>query len=525
MNNLKVPILHAIPPANGGGILKLSEGRAPVVLPAGTLFGCARILLLLALPGWLMVQVSSAQDVIQPTVIPATLPAGILPGSPLAQVVKLAQAAVDEGIIHAYITNSTSTFNLDSDKIIYLKDAGVPNDLVQAMMQRDTTLQAYLTAAGSQPTPSPVTSTLTPATPAPSPVMPDSTPADQSASAPTSDATVNSFYDALAPYGAWVLVPGYGMCWQPSVTLYNADWEPYGDQGNWVYTDSGWYWTSDYSWGWAPFHYGRWFHHEHLGWCWRPDNVWGPSWVTWRYSDDYCGWAPLPPGAYYVDGTGWLFNGGLVSQDYDFGWSPEFYVFVPINDFYGPNPISHRITGSLAGQVYHQTTAVNHGGRNAHGFVNQGIDPGHITQITHLSIRAVPVQTATVASGRSIQGGSALRTGVADYSNRTPSTPGQFDRPGSAPYSGQVRAMQPENWQTQQRSAVPAEVYRSSAPEAEPGRMEPSPESRTFNPSVSAERPEERSEPQPDAQPAQSHNNNSQPAAASSSKSNNKNGN
>ena len=31
------------------------------------------------------------------------------------------------------------------------------------------------------------------------------------------------------------------------------------------------------------------------GWCWAPDTVWGPSWVTWRYSGDYCGWAPLPP--------------------------------------------------------------------------------------------------------------------------------------------------------------------------------------------------------------------------------------
>jgi hypothetical protein len=484
--------------------------------------GCVGILLLLALPGWLMVQPCRAQDATQPTVIPATLPAGILPDSPLAQVVKLAQAAVDEGIIQAYITNSTSTFNLDSDKIIYLKDAGVPNDVVQAMMQRDTTLQAYLTAASSRPAPAPVTPTLTPATPAPPPIVADGTQADPSASAPTPDVAVNSFYDALAPYGAWVLIPGYGMCWQPSVTTYNADWQPYGDQGNWVYTDSGWYWTSDYSWGWAPFHYGRWFHHEHLGWCWRPDNIWGPSWVTWRTSDDYCGWAPLPPGAYYEDGTGWLFNGGLVSEGYDFGWSPEFYVFVPINDFYGPNPIGHRITGSRAGEVYHQTTVVNHGGRNAHGFVNQGIDPGHITHITHLAIRAVPVQTATAATGRLTQGGSAIRTGAAVYSNRTPSTAGQFDRPISAPYSGQGRASQPENWQTQQRWAVPEEVYRSSPPELEPRRMERSPESGTFNPSASRERSEVRSEPQPAAQPTPAHNNNSEPAA--SAKSNDKNG-
>ena len=72
----------------------------------------------------------------------------------------------------------------------------------------------------------------------------------------------------------------------------------------------GWYWMSDYSWGWAPFHYGRWFHHARFGWCWMPDTVWGPSWVTWRYSDDYCGWAPLPPGAIYRAGVGFFLQRG-----------------------------------------------------------------------------------------------------------------------------------------------------------------------------------------------------------------------
>ena len=106
---------------------------------------------------------------------------------------------------------------------------------------------------------------------------------------------MNYFYDTLAPYGTWVQVDGYGRCWQPLVVVSEPGWQPYCDRGHWVYTDAGWYWMSDYSWGWAPFHYGRWFHHERFGWVWTPDTVWGPSWVTWRYSDDYCGWAPLPP--------------------------------------------------------------------------------------------------------------------------------------------------------------------------------------------------------------------------------------
>ena len=68
---------------------------------------------------------------------PVTPPPNIFPTSPLAQVVRLTQAGVDPSVIMTYITNSSSTFNLDSDKIIYASDAGVPSAMVTAMMQRD----------------------------------------------------------------------------------------------------------------------------------------------------------------------------------------------------------------------------------------------------------------------------------------------------------------------------------------------------------------------------------------------------
>ena len=58
---------------------------------------------------------------------------------------------------------------------------------------------------------------------------------------------------------------GYGPCWQPTVVVVNPGWQPYCNGGHWVYTDCGWYWLSGYSWGWAPFHYGRWFRHSHYG--------------------------------------------------------------------------------------------------------------------------------------------------------------------------------------------------------------------------------------------------------------------
>ena len=53
---------------------------------------------------------------------------------------------------------------------------------------------------------------------------------------------------------------------------------------------------SDYSWGWAPFHYGRWDYDQYYGWLWIPGNEWGPAWVSWRRADGYYGWAPMEPG-------------------------------------------------------------------------------------------------------------------------------------------------------------------------------------------------------------------------------------
>ena len=201
---------------------------------------------------------------------PAEFPAFIFPTSPLAQVIRLTQAGVDESIIKTFVANSSSTFNLDSDKIIYLKDIGLPNEVVTAMMQRDQQLQQQMAAAAPPPVqPAPETATNPDTAPEPPP-------ADQPEPAPA-PVTVTYFYDTLTPYGSWVNVEGYGRCWRPSVCVYNPGWQPYCDHGHWVYTDCGWYWSSDYSWGWAPFHYGRWFQVPRWGWCWTPDTVWGPS--------------------------------------------------------------------------------------------------------------------------------------------------------------------------------------------------------------------------------------------------------
>ena len=246
------------------------------------------------------------------------LPPSIVPGTPLAEVVKLAQVGVDPGIIKAYIANATGTFNLDADKIIALTDLGVTSDLVNAMMDHDKNL-----AAGVMPTV---------VAPPPTALSPTEVTDDSSIAAPPTEVDVNYFNNTLTPYGSWVVVEGYGRCWRPTTVIYDASWQPYCDRGHWVYSNFGWYWDSDYSWG-VTFHYGRWFHHDRFGWCWWPDTTWAPSWVTWRQSDAYCGWAPLPPFAEYRPGAGFFYRGANVAVGFDFGIDPNYFTFVPAGNF------------------------------------------------------------------------------------------------------------------------------------------------------------------------------------------------
>lgn len=352
-----------------------------------------------------------AQDPALPTTSLAMLPGGILPESPLAQVIKLVRAGVDVGIIQTFITNSSSTFNLDADKIIALKDVGAPNDLAALMMAHDHLLQAQFAAAIPLPATPPDL-----AIPAPT-AQPVPPPVDDSQNASPSLApavTVDYFYNLLAPYGHWVALEGYGRCWQPGVAAYHPEWQPYADHGHWVYTNLGWYWVSDYSWGWVPFHYGRWLHDTRLGWCWCPDSVWGPAWVVWRTSDDYCGWAPLPPGSEYVDGSGFIYDGSVVAPDSDFGLAQESFIFVNLLDFCDPYPARHRIAPSRQAFVYHQTTALNHFDRDDRlGFINRGIEPTRVTRVTHVPIRPLaihetPGMVGLFGHGEAVRGSSVV---------------------------------------------------------------------------------------------------------------------
>jgi hypothetical protein len=388
-----------------------------------------------------------------PPVTPVAPPPNIVPGSPYAEVVRLTQAGVDQNVIATYVANSTSLFNLDSDKIIYLSDLGAPNTLVTAMMQRDQQLQQQFAATQA--------AQQAQQTQPPAPVQaappPETIPANTADVAPEPEppVTVNYFYNTLSPYGSWVVINGYGRCWRPTVCVYDSTWQPYCDHGRWVYTDCGWYWSSSYAWG-ATFHYGRWFRDASVGWCWYPDTVWAPSWVTWRYSNNYCGWAPLPPRTTCQAGVGIVFNGSAVSVGFSFGLGANCFTFVPTQRFCDPHPRNFCVAPAQVTQVFNNTTVINNFNVNNRTIVNHGIAVQNISAATRTAIRPVPVHQMNNMAAHGWHSQSFNRNGYVGGANHMAFT-GNSSSQSSVP--AQNHFSQPnQNWNTSQtvpsRSAV-----------------------------------------------------------------------
>lgn len=77
---------------------------------------------------------------------------------------------------------------------------------------------------------------------------------------------------------------------------------PYSN-GQWLYTDQGWYFKAPTPEEEITSHYGRWAYNDALGWVWVPGRVWSPAWVDWRENDNYVAWAPVPQYVYLTGST------------------------------------------------------------------------------------------------------------------------------------------------------------------------------------------------------------------------------
>jgi hypothetical protein len=156
-------------------------------------------------------------------------------------------------------------------------------------------------------------------------------------------------------------------------------------------------WRSRLRWGWAPFHYGRWGWDRNLGWFWLPGTVWGPGWVTWRSSNLYIGWAPLPPGVRFVPGIGirrttfsipashWVFVGG----NYFLDTSLHLHIF------------PHERNRTIIRRTVHKTNILDRNNR----VVNEGIGIDNVQRITKKRISKHVVRDTNKPEVRKIGAG------------------------------------------------------------------------------------------------------------------------
>ncbi|MBU0559097.1 MAG: hypothetical protein KKD86_02210 [Bacteroidetes bacterium] len=177
-------------------------------------------------------------------------------------------------------------------------------------------------------------------------------------------ASIEFFFGSLSAHGEWIEIDHDVVVWRPNRVHYN--WIPYS-VGRWAWTNHGWYWDSYEPFGWATYHYGRWFYEDYYGWVWLPDYEWGPSWVEWRYNDNYVGWSPLPPYARFKSHSGIHFS---------IQWNSPYHHwrFVNYNNFCNANVHNYYISDRDGYSVFQKTKyRTNYYSRNGR-IVNGGID-------------------------------------------------------------------------------------------------------------------------------------------------------
>jgi hypothetical protein len=176
--------------------------------------------------------------------------------------------------------------------------------------------------------------------------------------------TFNFFYSSLSPYGEWIQMNNDVFAWHP--LHMRSDWVPYS-VGRWYWTAQGWCWDSFEPFGWATFHYGRWFYDDYYGWIWIPGYDWAPAWVEWRYNDNYIGWAPLPPYATFGADFGIRFS---------IGWhSPyRYWNFMPYKHFCGYDVGNYLVADRYKNGIFSHTKYRDDYGYKDGRIINHGID-------------------------------------------------------------------------------------------------------------------------------------------------------
>ena len=256
----------------------------------------------------------------------------------------------------------------------------------------------------------------------------------------------SSFVDALSPYGQWVDLPDVGRVWQPSPAVVGSDFVPYATGGQWAMGDEGWTFDSDWNWGWAPFHYGRWLRAPQYGWVWEPGSEWAPAWVDWRSGDGFIGWAPLPPDGYVGE--------------------PDWF-FVRQADFVRPHVFRYRLPPERAREAFHRATPVEPRNHGPGMRWSRGPEPTPVERET-----GRPVPRSRLHAPRS---GQAFRTPfIREGAPVHTASPGGLARPFIHAEPAPAPEAAPEHLATPPGPGPAAEPFRPEVHEATPPHaMEP----------------------------------------------------
>ena len=178
----------------------------------------------------------------------------------------------------------------------------------------------------------------------------------------------NFFYSSLRPYGEWIQLDNDLVVWRPGGIDHR--WRPYSS-GRWSWTADGWYWDSYEPYGWATYHYGRWYNDDYYGWIWIPGYEWAPSWVEWRYDDDYIGWAPLPPYAsFHID----------LGIHFSIGWHSRYnhWNFVSYRRFYDRRVYNYYLDDRQCERIFEHTKYRTNYYSDRERIINRGVDRSFI---------------------------------------------------------------------------------------------------------------------------------------------------
>ena len=182
-------------------------------------------------------------------------------------------------------------------------------------------------------------------------------------------------YEDLDDNGQWQPAGEYGNVWFPRTSA--QDWAPYR-YGHWAYIEPwGYTWVDDESWGYAPFHYGRWVSYRgRWGWVPAPPRVQGVVYVRPVYAPALVAWVGGP---HFAVGVG-VGGGGT-----NVGWFPlgPREVYVP----------SYRVSRNYVDRVNVSNTRVTTVVVN--NYYNTTIENKHVTNVKYVNQGVRGAVTAT----------------------------------------------------------------------------------------------------------------------------------